>query len=171
MKGIGASKNVPLNNTSKTLNEDEIIAQTVAFIVAGNETTASLLIYATHELAMNPDIQDKLYAEINPIVNPNNTIDFDELCRLPYLDAVISETLRHHSPVERTTRVVSHEYELGDTGIILHPGQMVHIPFYAIHHDEKYYPNPFKFDPERFMPHNRHNLVPYTYLPFGQGES
>ncbi|XP_037047696.1 cytochrome P450 3A8-like isoform X2 [Bradysia coprophila] len=161
--------NVRLSSPNKTLTEDEIIAQTVAFVVAGNETTASLLIYATYELAMNTDVQDKLFVEINSSFNTNGSIDFDELCRLPYLDAVISETLRHHSPVERTTRIVSQEYKLGDTDIILHPGQLVHIPIYAIHHDEKYYPDPFKFDPERFMPHNKHNLIPYTYLPFGQG--
>lgn len=52
--------------------------------------------------------------------------------------------------------------------IKVYAGQQVDIPIYAIHHDEKYYPNPFKFDPERFMPQNKHNLVPYTYLPFGK---
>ena len=40
---------------------------------------------------------------------------------------------------------------------------------YAIHHDPEYYPNPYNFDPERFMPENRDKLVPYTYMPFGAG--
>lgn len=91
------------------------------------------------------------------------------LCRLPYLDAVISETLRHHPPIVKTTRIAARDYKVGNTGVSVFAGQQVDIPIYAIHHDEKYYPNPMKFDPERFMPYNRHNLVPFTYMPFGGG--
>ncbi|CAG2175110.1 unnamed protein product [Oppiella nova] len=46
-------------------------------------------------------------------------------------------------------------------------GQQVEIPIYAIHHSEQYYPDPFKFKPDRFMPENKHLIKPYTYLPFG----
>ncbi|UXI22220.1 MAP kinase-activated protein kinase [Sarcoptes scabiei] len=45
----------------------------------------------------------------------------------------------------------------------------IYIPIYAVHHDPEYYPDPERYDPERFMPENRHKLVPYTYLPFGGG--
>lgn len=160
--------NVKFNSSNKKLNEDEIIAQAVTFLMAGYETTATALTYATYELALNPEVQDKLCDEIKASINSNGRIDYDVLCRLPYLDAVISEALRHHAPAVKITRMASQEYKVGSTGITVYPGQQVDIPIYAIHHDEKYYPNPFKFDPERFMPHNKHNLVPYTYLPFGE---
>jgi len=58
---------------------------------------------------------------------------------------------------------------LGDTGITIPKGTLVQIPVNAIHHDEEFYPNPYRFDPERFMPENRDKLTPYTYLPFGAG--
>src|SRR5699024_5852871 len=45
----------------------------------------------------------------------------------------------------------------------------VEIPVSAVHHCEDYYPEPDRFNPERFMPENKHLLVPYTYLPFGLG--
>lgn len=137
--------------------------------MAGYETTATALTYATYELALNPDLQDKLYDEVTASLNANGSIDYDVLCRLPYLDAVISETLRHHPPIAKTTRIATREYNVGSTGVTVYAGQQVDIPIYAIHHDAKYYDNPFEFDPERFMPHNRQNLVPYTYIPFGGG--
>ena len=45
----------------------------------------------------------------------------------------------------------------------------VGIPLYAIHHDPEYYPEPYKFDPDRFLPENRDKIKPYTYMPFGAG--
>lgn len=47
--------------------------------------------------------------------------------------------------------------------------QFVWIPIYGIHHDPTYFPNPDKFDPERFSDENKHNIQPGTYLPFGIG--
>ena len=46
---------------------------------------------------------------------------------------------------------------------------MVAIPVSAVHHDPSYYPEPYRFNPDRFMPENKHKLIPYTYLPFGAG--
>jgi cytochrome P450 family 3 subfamily A len=46
---------------------------------------------------------------------------------------------------------------------------VVQVPIYARHHDPEFYPNPYRFDPNRFLPENRHLLTPYTYLPFGAG--
>lgn len=64
-------------------------------------------------------------------------------------------------------RVEVEEYQLGN--VFLKKNQLVEIPCIAVHRSEEYYPEPEKFDPERFMPENKHLLVPYTYLPFGQG--
>lgn len=57
----------------------------------------------------------------------------------------------------------------GNTGITIPKGMIVNINVQGIHRDPQYYPNPDKFDPERFMPENRDKLTPYTYLPFGLG--
>ncbi len=58
---------------------------------------------------------------------------------------------------------------MGSTGLTLFKRQTVEIPVYAIHNLEQYFPNAEKFIPERFLPENRHQIVPYTYLPFGAG--
>ena len=64
-----------------------------------------------------------------------------------YLDMVLSESLRYYPQGTRIERRCNADYKLGD--IQLKEGMMVAIPVYCIHHDEQYYPNPEKFDPER----------------------
>jgi len=88
---------------------------------------------------------------------------------MPYLDSVICETLRKYPPALILKRETSVEYELANTGIKLYKGQAVDIPVYAIHHSEDNYPNHKKFIPDRFLPENRDQIIPYTYLPFGAG--
>ncbi|CAG2176806.1 unnamed protein product, partial [Oppiella nova] len=121
-------------------------------------------------MAVNPDVQQRLYDEINGAVDSDTgDIEYDRLARLPYLDAVMAETLRHHSLALPLSRYPTRDYKLGTTGITIKAGQQVEIPIYAIHHSEQYYPDPFKFKPDRFMPENKHLIKPYTYLPFGVG--
>ena len=144
----------------------------VVFLLVGYETTATTLTFASYELATNPSVQQKLYEEVNKYFESNNNdINYEELAKMPFLDAVICETLRRHSPAPRTTRVLTddNEYKLGETGITIERGQQIDIQIAAIHHCPDYYPDPYKFNPDRFLPENRHKLVPYTYLPFGAG--
>ena len=156
-------------SNSKRLTDDEVIAQAFVFFIAGYETTATALSYCSYELALNQDVQDKLYREIKSFQDENGTIHYENLSKLPYLDAVISESLRKYPPAMRVSRTASQKYQLGNTGITLDKGSNVNILIYAIHHNEEYYDSPEKFQPERFLPENRHQIEPYTYLPFGSG--
>ena len=156
-------------HSEKPLSDDEIIAQAWVFFLAGFETTASTLSYCTYELAVNQHVQDKLYKEIKAIENEHGSIDYETLAKLPYLDAVVSETLRKYPPVARLQRHASQSYQLGNTGIKLDKGSMVNILVYVMHHNEEYFPSPEQFKPERFLPENRDQIKPYTYLPFGIG--
>jgi cytochrome P450 len=156
--------------TNKKLTEDEILGQAWIFFIAGYETTASTLSFCAYELALNPQIQEKLFNEINEAFDENTSeINYDILSKLPYLDACLSETLRLYPPVIRLERSATEDYKLGDTGLVIKKGNLIEIPVYGIHHSEEYYPNPELFDPERFMPENRDKIIPYTYLPFGAG--
>ena len=153
--------------SEKYITEDEMLAQSWIFFVAGYETTATTLTFATYELALNPDVQQRLYEEVLTAVDSKGDIDYDTLSRLPYLDAVISETLRIHSPVMRLVRVANEDYKLGNTGLTILKDQSIEIPVYALHHSEEFYEQPFRFIPDRFLPENRDNIVPYSYIPFG----
>ena len=153
----------------KMLTTDEILGQAWVFLIAGYETTATTLGFMSHNLAVNPDCQERLYDELITALGPDGEIGYDELQQLPYLDACICETLRLFPPIPRVEREANSNFKLGDTGIQFHKGLMVEIPVYVIHHSEEYYQNAEQFDPERFMPENRHKIIPYTFLPFGTG--
>ncbi|CAG2181851.1 unnamed protein product, partial [Oppiella nova] len=134
---------------NKRLTEDEIVAQAFVFLLAGYLSTTGALANCLYELAVNPDVQQRLYDEINGAVDSDTGhIEYDRLARLPYLDAVMAETLRHHSLALPLSRYPTRDYQLGTTGITIKAGQQVEIPIYAIHHSEQYYPDPFKFKPD-----------------------
>ncbi|CAG2108004.1 unnamed protein product, partial [Medioppia subpectinata] len=163
-------KTLKIKVTENKLTENEILAQAFMFFLAGYETSATTLSFLSYELAMAPDIQQRLYDEIMTNLDENTgEMDYDKLATLPYLDAVVSETLRMHSPAQRMPRVCSVEYALGDTGVVIPAGQNIDIPIYALHHCAEFYPQPFKFDPDRFLGENKRKVKPYTYLPFGAG--
>ncbi len=167
---LAAERNaLNINFTNKYLTENEILAQAWIFFVAGYETTATTLSFCSYELAVNPECQEKLYEEVSSAIDSKGEISYETLAKLHYLDSVISETLRLYPPVIRLEREAMTDHKLGDTGITLFKGQIVEIPTYAVHHSEEYYPNPEKFIPERFMPENRHQIIPYTFIPFGAG--
>ncbi|KAF7492041.1 Cytochrome P450 3A11 [Sarcoptes scabiei] len=153
----------------KYLSENEIAAQSWVFFLAGYETTASTLTYCIYELTINQNIQQKLFDEIQAVLNRNQSFDYENLINLPYLDAVLSETMRKYPPLLTTGRRTEEDYHLKEFALTIPRGMDIYIPIYAVHHDPEYYPDPERYDPERFMPENRHKLVPYTYLPFGGG--
>jgi cytochrome P450 len=63
----------------------------------------------------------------------------------------------------------TNQYHLAGTNVHLRKGDVVNIPIRGLHYDEKYYPEPHKFDPDRFLPENKQKRSPYVYLPFGSG--
>jgi len=140
--------------------------------VAGFETTANTLVYAIYELARNPSIQERLVTELEFTLgelDPNTDTYYETvMTAIPYLEAVIKETLRKYPPLVRLTRRVGVSgYSLG--GMPLEKDLQVEIPTYAVHHCPEYYPQPDIFNPDRFMPENRTQLKQYAFLPFGLG--
>ncbi|KAI1301926.1 Cytochrome P450 3A11 [Halotydeus destructor] len=150
---------------NKTLDDNEVIANSILFFAAGSETTATLLSFVFYSLARNEDVQQKLHEEF---INAKQ-LDYETIVTLPYLDATIQETLRMYPPAVLTDRESSEEYAIPGTDIVLDARTGIFMDIYSIHHDENNYPNPKKFDPTRFLPENRDNIKPYTYMPFGSG--
>lgn len=155
----------PHANKQHKLTAEEIVGASVIFLVAGYETTSTLLMWACYRLAMNPDIQEKLYQELKTI----DINDYDELISLPYLDAVINETLRIDPPVVMFQRVPHQDYPVPGQNYIIPKYTRIIIPTYSIHHDPQNYPNPEQYDPDRFLPENKDSIKPFTFVPFGAG--
>ncbi|XP_071633835.1 cytochrome P450 9e2-like [Temnothorax longispinosus] len=154
---------------------DDIVSQAFIFFFAGFDTSSTLMCFAAHELAVNQDVQDRLREEIlQHLTKGNDEISYESLSKMSYMDMVISEALRKYPPFVLIDRLCVKEYELppsqpGSKKVIVKPNNTLMFPVYAIHRDPKYFPNPDKFDPERFSEENKDNILPYSYLPFGHG--
>lgn len=132
------------------LTEDEAMAQCVLFFLAGQDTTSSVISFATYLLALHPEVQSKLRKEADECFAANKDgPSLDTVTKLKYLHAVVSETLRMYPPGIRIERSPIEDYVLGDTGITLPKGCVIGVPVYAMHYDPAFFPNPTVFDPER----------------------
>ncbi|CAF1403825.1 unnamed protein product [Adineta ricciae] len=150
----------------KSLSNNEILGQAAVFLVAGYETTSVLMSFFFYVMATHPQIQEKVYDEIQQVI-PNNEVTYEKLSELHYLDMVISETLRMYPPFTRFERVASTDYQLGDYRIP--KGIVISVPVYPIHHDPQVWPEPEKFIPERFSTEEKGKRDAMSYLPFGDG--
>ncbi|UYV83496.1 Cyp6a9 [Cordylochernes scorpioides] len=147
-----------------------MFAQCVTFFTVGFDTTASTITCALHLLARHPECQDKLFQEIQEALkNTGGEITYDMFKSMPYLEAVICESLRMYPALPLISREVAEDFRFGDTGLQLKKGMEVNIPLIGIHYDSEYYPEPYKFKPERFLPENKDSITPFTYMPFGLG--
>lgn len=151
----------------ENLTNDEIISQAFIFLAAGHESTAHTLTFACYLLAINPDIQQKLFQEIDSTFSLDHSINYDILFELPYLDMVVSETLRMFPSGYFTNRDIKQDKVIN--GVRFVSGAMVGVPVYALHHNPKLWPNPDKFMPERFTPEEKAKRHPCSYFPFGSG--
>lgn len=143
-------------------------AQCFVFFLAGYETSSSLQSFCLYELAIHQDIQSRLIKEINEKIEKNGGLTYKAVQEMEYLDMVVSETSRKYTTVPILNRECGKSLML-PSGQQIEKGTAIIIPIWSLHHDPQYFPNPDKFDPERFSQENRDSIVPYTYLPFGEG--
>ncbi|GBP50384.1 Cytochrome P450 9e2 [Eumeta japonica] len=158
----------------KKWTADELTAQAFLFFSAGFESSASTLTLAVHELAINPDVQRKLYEEIQNLGGHKTALSYEMIQTMKYLDMVVNETLRKWAPAIILNRVCTKPYLLpparpGAATYRVEKGKMIYCFVSSIHMDEKYYPDPDRFNPDRFSEDNKRSREPFTFIPFGTG--
>ncbi|CAK1596657.1 unnamed protein product [Parnassius mnemosyne] len=165
-----------MNNVDRVWSDDDLVAQAMVFVLGGFDTTSSSIFFALYELALHPEIQERLAMEIKEHNAKNGgRLDYNTILDMTYLDMVVSEVLRIWPSGVILDRICNKDYNLGKPNeeatqdYFVRKGESVIIPAWAIHHDPKYFPDPEKFDPERFSEENKHLIKPFTYMPFGLG--
>ncbi|KAF8838981.1 cytochrome P450 [Paxillus ammoniavirescens] len=146
---------------NQRLFDEDVLAQVPTFLVAGHETISTATTWALHELSVAPEIQTKLREELLSV--DTETPSMDELSSLPYLDAVVKETLRLHAPIGETVRVamkddvVPLEKPLTDKHGVIHDairirkGTTIAIPILVMNRSKELWgPDAHKFKPERW---------------------
>ncbi|MEJ2856811.1 MULTISPECIES: cytochrome P450 [unclassified Saccharothrix] len=147
------------------MNARQVRDEVVTLLTAGSETTGVALSWLFHELGRNPDVADRLRAEVDEVVGrrPATLADVPDL---PYTRRVISEVLRRYT-LWIMMRRASTDVTLG--GVDLPAGTDVAFSPHALHHDPLSHPEPTRFDPDRWLP-ERAALVPRgAYVPFAGG--
>ncbi|XP_032683012.1 cytochrome P450 9e2-like [Odontomachus brunneus] len=158
------------------LTIEDMTSQAFSFFFGGFESTATLMCFAAHEIGVNEDIRKKLQNEIDQVLeDTNGQAPYEAINGMEYLDAVLNEALRMYPVATLTNRACTEDFELSPTlpGVkpyTMKKGDDLWIPIYALHHDPKYFEDPEKFDPERFLgEQKKHILNTGAYLPFGLG--
>ena len=150
------------DEAGQALTDSELRDELMTLLTAGHETTATALTWALYWIHKLPSIRQQLLSELGSIGGAD---DPNTIFRLPYLNAICSETLRIY-PVGMLTfpRVTKTRVELTVTS--LKPGTIVMGCIYLAHRREDVYPDPEQFRPERFL---ERRFSPFEYLPFGGG--
>jgi len=161
------------NAVTRKWEDDDLYAQCFIFFFAGFDTISTVMTFISYELMINPDVQTKLQEEIDEMNErlDGKKVNYEQIQGMKYMDQVVCETLRKWPPAPAVDRLCVKDYEIeyDDKKFLIEKGKNFYIPIYGIHHDERYYENPEKFDPSRFNEENRKNIDPDTYLPFGLG--
>ncbi|KAH8898557.1 isotrichodermin C-15 hydroxylase [Thozetella sp. PMI_491] len=147
----------------------QLRANSMILAVAGSETTATLLSGATYLLLTNPQHLEKLQQEVRSAFSHPSEIDIARVSTLPYLMAVLNESLRCYPPITGgLVRVVPEEG--GEiAGRFVPPGTLVEVPHWAMYHSRENWTKPWEFSPERFLDKenvdNFEALQPFSYGP------
>lgn len=154
-------------------SDDELVAQCFLFFLAGFDSVSTLLSFVAYELCVNPDMQQRLYEEVHETHRSlgGKKLSYEAVQKLKYMDMFISETLRYWPAAPGTDRVCvkDYYYDDGQYKFKVDKDTALSIPIVSLHHDEKYWDDPKKFNPERFSDENKDNVIPGTYCPFGLG--
>ncbi|CAH0723081.1 unnamed protein product, partial [Brenthis ino] len=154
----------------------DLTAQAVLFFIAGFETISTAMSFVLHELAVHPDVQERLVEEIKEQhIKNNGKLNFNAIQSMTYMDMVTSEVLRLWPPVMALDRMCVKDYNMGKPNskatkdFIIRKGEILGLPAWNFHRDPEFFPDPLKFDPERFSEENKHKINPMAYMPFGIG--
>jgi len=153
-------------DTDAQLTELHIRDEALTFFLAGYETMGTALAWTWYLLAQNPSAQDELQAEVDSVLGARLPTLAD-MSQLRYTKMVFAESMRIYPPSWILARFLIKDFEAG--GYVMPAGSIVIISQYLMHHDSRYFPDPGRFDPERWKPEAKASRPQFSYFPFGGG--
>jgi len=153
-------------------NIDEMTAQAFIFFFAGFDSVSTIMCFLAHEVAVNSDVQKKIRAEIEDVLKKTDgKLSYESLNGMKYLDAVVNEVMRLYPLGSFLDRLCTKDFKMPPAtpdgkSFTIKPGESVWFPTYSLHHDPKYFPDPEKFNPDRFLNGSVNNSI---LMPFGIG--
>lgn len=148
------------------LDDDAVRDEANTLIFAGHSTTSLALTYALSLLSRHPGVQAQLAATIDAQVG-DRPLTPDDLEGVPLIRAAVEETLRLYPVNHFQDRTALTDLRLGDATIAA--GTHLLMSAWVVHRDDRYFPDPLAFRPERFLPEERRSIPKFAYFPFGAG--
>lgn len=153
-------------DTGEAMSDRQLRDEIVLMMFAGHETTATTLTWALYDLARSPEVEAKLHAEVDSVLD-GRPPTLQDLPNLPYTRMVVDEALRLYPAAWSLSRQALNEDEVA--GYALPAGADLSLMVYNVHRDPRWWEDPERFDPERFTPERSAGRPPSAYLPFGGG--
>jgi cytochrome P450 len=150
----------------RTMTDVQIRDEAMTLVLAGHETTANALTWTWYLLSQNPEAEARFHAELDEALG-GRTPTLNDLPALPYTRMVMAESMRLYPPVPRLGRRAVEDHEVG--GYVIPAGSLVSASQYLIQRDARWWPDPDRFDPERWTPEASAERPKFSYFPFGGG--
>ncbi|XP_066264264.1 vitamin D(3) 25-hydroxylase-like [Branchiostoma lanceolatum] len=149
------------------LTEENVLYMALDLLAAGTDTTANTLLWSLLYMTLNPDIQDKVQEELGAVVG-ESLPTLSHRAQLPYVNACLLEVMRIRPVLPFQPHATTQEVKV--QGHDIPKGTQVLMNLYSLHTDPAYWPDPDRFDPERFLDAEG-NVInkPESFMPFGGG--
>lgn len=148
------------------MSDQQVRDEAMTLFVAGHETTSNALAWALYLLAQHPKIRERLELEIDAALSGREATLAD-LPRLPYALQIFKEAMRIYPPAFATSRLVTRDVTLGPYAF--KKGELVAVNIIGMHRRASLFPEPYRFDPDRFDPEAEKRIPRFAYIPFGAG--
>jgi cytochrome P450 len=155
------------NNITST-NRHRLRDNVMTIFLAGHETVANALTWTFYLLSQNPNEEKMLHEELDSVLHDDNTAPTaKDISKLEYTHRVFAESMRLYPPSWAIGRQAIEDCKIGNYDIPV--GSSILMSQYLMHHDPRYFPEPERFDPERWNPQERTKRPRFSYFPFGGG--
>ena len=152
--------------TGQSMGDEQMVDNLLTFLLAGHETSAKSLAWMLYLVALSPEWEERLLAEVRRVAG-DEPIGAGHAERLTDVAMFIKEGMRLYPPISSLARVATRDVDLDGTPV--KKDGIIVMPIFAIHRHRKLWEDPARFDPERFSPEREAQQVRYQYLPFGAG--
>lgn len=153
------------------IEQSEIYANITELMIAAVDTTSNSMLWVLHEISRHPEVQEKLHAEVTSVLPSGEIPQYKDLQNLPYLRAVVKETLRKYPVAGTVARVTQADMDL--CGYNIPKGTFVAVISYVMAYLPEFFAEPETFQPERWLRDEQlrsgAKVNPFTVLPFGHG--